>query len=124
MKALTKLIDKVETGIGKDLKKQFDTIILNHVTGNYGKDKAALKSFFNDMQKGGCISGMIGEFIYHNDCKNFYVKFIDELEEFKTEFEEQIGEPIKNRHNLPHYTFIVWLCFEEYCYQVYSGLFE
>ena len=76
------------------------------------------------MQKGGCISGMIGDFIYHADCKNFYVKFIDELEEFKTELEEQIGEPVKNRHDLPHYTFVVWLCFEEYCYKVYNGLFE
>ena len=101
MKKLTNLIDKVETGIDQDLKKEFDNIIIGYVTGNYGKDKNALKSFFEDMQKGGCISGMIGDFIYHADCKNFYVKFIDELEEFKTELEEQIGEPVKNQHDMP-----------------------
>lgn len=124
MKALTKLIDKVETGISQDLKTDFDKIIISHTTGNYGKDKAALKSFFEDMQKGGCISGMIGEFIYHADNKAFYIKHIEDLEEFKQELEDSIGEAVKNRHNLVHYTFIVWLCFEEYCYQVYNGIFE
>lgn len=124
MKAITKLIDKVETGISQDLKTDFDKIITSHTTGNYGKDKAALKSFFEDMQKGGCMSGMIGEFIYHADNKAFYIKHIEDLEDFKQELEDSIGEPIKNSHNLVHYTFVVWLCFEEYCYHVYNGIFE
>ena len=70
------------------------------------------------------MSGLISEFIYHADCKNFYVNHIDDLEEYKTDLEDSIGEPIKNRHNLPHYTFVVWLCFEEYCYQLYNAIFE
>ena len=124
MKALIKLIDKVETGISQDLKTDFDKIIISHTTGNYRKNKASLKSFFEDMQKGGCMSGMIGEFVYHADCKTFYIKHIEDLEDFKQELEDSIGEPIKNRHNLVHYTFVVWLCFEEYCYQVYNSIFE
>ena len=76
------------------------------------------------MQKGGCISGMISEFVYHADNKAFYIKHIEDLEDFKQELEDSIGEAVKNRHNLVHYTFIVWLCFEEYCYQVYNGIFE
>ena len=124
MKTLIKLIDKVETAISQDLKKDFDDIIVNHTIGNYGKNKEALKSFFEDMQKGGCMSGMISEFIYHADNKTFYIKHIEDLEEFKTELEDQLGEPIKNRHNLVHYTFVVWLCFEEYCYQIYNSIFE
>lgn len=124
MKTLIKLIEKAQIEIDQDLQNDFINIIISHTTGNYGKNKAALKSFFEDMQKGGCISGIIGEFIYHADCKNFYIKHIDALEDFNTELTEQIGEPIKNRHNLPHYTFIVWLVFEEYCYQVYNNLFE
>lgn len=124
MKTLIKLIEKAQIEIDQDLQNDFINIIISHTTGNYGKNKAALKSFFEDMQKGGCISGIIGEFICHADCKNFYIKHIDALEDFNTELTEQIGEPIKNRHNLPHYTFIVWLVFEEYCYQVYNNLFE
>lgn len=127
MKNLTKLIDKVETGIDQDLKKDFDTIIRSNVTSyvnNETKDKQALKSFFEDMQKGGCQSGFIGEFVYHNDCKDFYIKHIDALEDFKTELEDSIGEAIRNRQDLPHYTFMCWLVFEEYCYLVYNGIFE
>lgn len=123
MKAITKLIDKVETGIDQDLKKEFDAIILSNIS-NYGKDKEALKGFFNDLQNGGCQSGFINEFIYNDSCKEFYIKHIDSLEDFKTEMEEQIGESIKNRLELPHYTFMCWLCFEEYCYQVYNAIFE
>lgn len=83
-----------------------------------------LKGFLEDMQKGGCQSGMISEFIYHADCKAFYIAHLDDLEEFKTELDDSIGEPIQNRQNLPHYTFICWLVFEEYCYNLYSNLFE
>ena len=124
MKAITKLIDKVETGIDQDLKKEFDNIILSHTTGNYGKNKEALKNFFTDLQRGGVQSGCIGEFVYHNDCKDFYIKYIDALEDFKAELEEQLGEPIRNRQNLPHYTFMCWLVFEEYCFKVYDAIFE
>lgn len=104
--------------------KDFNNIILSHLD-NYGKkDKASLKSFFEDLQHGGCISGMIGEFVYHADCKDFYIKHIDDLEEFRTELEEDLGEPIPNRHNTKHYTFVVWLCFEEYCYKIYNQQFN
>lgn len=103
--------------------EDFKQIIIDKVEG-YGKDKKALKSFFEDMQKGGCISGMIGEFVYHADCKNFYIKHIDDLEELKSILEEEIGAQIPNRHNLPHYTFLVWLAFEEFCYEIYRNEFE
>lgn len=102
----------------------FNSIIESHAANYDGKAKEQLKRFFEDLQHGGCISGMIGKFIYHNDCKNFYVNHIDDLEEYKTDLEDSIGEPIKNRHNLPHYTFVCWLCFEEYCYQLYNAIFE
>lgn len=103
--------------------KDFNNIILSHL-GNYGKTKAGLKSFFEDLQHGGCISGMIGEFVYHSDCKEFYIKHIDDLEEFREELGAEIGEPIANRHNTKHYTFVVWLCFEEYCYNIYRNTFD
>ena len=82
-----------------------------------------LKGFLEDMQKGGCQSGMISDFIYHADCKNFYIAHLDDLEEFKSELVDNIGA-IENRQNLPHYTFICWLAFEEYCYNLYTNLFE
>jgi hypothetical protein len=108
----------------KTFSGEFNDIISSEITGYEGSTKQQLKSFFNDLQNGGCISGMIGEFIYNSDCKEFYIKHIDDLEEMKEEMEEGIGEPIANRHNLPHYTFLCWLCFEEYCYDLYRTIFE
>lgn len=102
----------------------FNSIISDEVDGYSGTTKERLQSFFNDMQRGGCQSGMIGEFIYHSDCKGFYIKHIDDLEDMKQELEDGLGEPIANRQSLPHYTFMCWLCFEEYCYDLYRTIFE
>ncbi len=120
------LTDNVQSNFINDMSflNDFNTIILDHATNYDGKAKEQLKSFFEDLQHGGCISGMIGEFIYHNDCKEFYIKHIDDLEEFKTDLEDRIGEAIKNRYELPHYTFVVWLCFEEFCNNIYNNMFE
>ena len=64
------------------------------------------------------------EFLCPADCKDFYIKNIDDLEEMKTDLEEQLGDTIQNRNSLPHYTFICWLCFEEYCYDLYRTIYE
>ena len=80
--------------------------------------------FFQDLQQGGCGSGMIGMFIYNTDCRNFYVKNIDSMEEFVEEFEDELGCPIKNENRLPHYTFICWLCYEELAYRIARELWD
>lgn len=107
-----------------EVAEKFNNIILNHLEGYDGTKKEKLKSFLEDMQKGGCQSGLIGEFTYNASCKEFYIKYIDDLEDIKAEFEEGLGEAIQNRQSLPHYTFMCWLCFEEYCYRIYSNTFE
>lgn len=99
----------------KDLEvaKAFNKIIESHTTDE------EFKGWVEDVTVGGCISGIVGEFIYHSDCKEFYIKHIDELEDMKKELEDEMG-PINNRHELPHYTFVVWLCFEEYCHDLFN----
>ncbi len=107
-----------------DVSGVFNEIIINKLGGYDGKGKDQLKSFFEDLRKGGCQSGLIPDFVYNTDCKEFYVKHLDELEGMKADLEENLGEPIVNNQQLPHYTFMCWLCFEEYCYDLYSTLFE
>jgi hypothetical protein len=107
-----------------EVSKDFNIIILNKIQGYDGKKKEQLKSFLEDIQQGGCISGMIGDFIYNSDCKDFYINHIDELEEMKQDFEDEIGGQIENKNKLPHYTFVVWLCFEEYCNNLYVENYE
>ena len=127
-------LEKKQTAIEKLLSQsnfkdnsfteEFNNIIINHIDGYDGKPKDRLKSFFDDLQRGGCMSGLIGEFIYNSDCKTFYIAHIDDLEDMKEELESQIGEPIANRHQSPHYVFMCHLCFEEYCYDLYRTIFE
>lgn len=74
--------------------------------------------FFQDLQQGGCGSGMIGMFIYNTDCKKFYIDHIDSMEDFVEELRDELGCPLKNEHKLPHYTFICWLCYEELAFRI------
>lgn len=83
-----------------------------------------LKSFLEELRYGGCISGMISEFIYNSDTKEFYINHLDDLESFLDDLEDGIGERIENKHELPRYTFLVWLAFEEFCYNLYNRIFE
>lgn len=69
--------------------------------------------FFRDLRYGGCASGMIEMFIYNTDCAKFYKKHFEDMEAFKEDLEEEMGDTIQNRDHLPHYTFLCWLCYEE-----------
>ena len=80
--------------------------------------------FFQDLQCGGCASGMIGMFIYHSDCKDFYINHIDSMEDFVEEFEDELGSPIKNEAKMPHYTFICWICYEELAFRIANELWD
>ena len=80
--------------------------------------------FFQDLQQGGCGSGMVGMFIYNTDCKRFYIDHIDSMEDFVEEFEDELGSPVKNEAKLPHYTFICWVCYEELAFRIANELWD
>lgn len=88
----------------------------------HAADHTTPLGFFHDLQNG-CVSGMIGMLIYNRDCKDIYIKHIDDMEDFKESLEDEMGESIKNRHHAPHYTFLCWLCYEEYGYMIGRNLF-
>jgi hypothetical protein len=52
------------------------------------------------------------------------VRHIDDMENFISDMEDEIGEPIANRYELPHYTFVCWVCYEELAYRIYTELYE
>lgn len=106
------------------VNKTFNKIIKQNITSYNGSKKEQLKSFLEDLQQEGCSSGMIGKFIYHHDCKKFYIRHLDDLENIKNELENSLGETITNRFQNPHWTFMCWLCFEEYCFDIYHNTFE
>ena len=107
-KQLEKLLSK-STYAELDVAQEFNNIIARQFKEYCGTTKDKLKSFFEDLQKGGCQSGMIAEFIYHTDCKSFYIANIEDLEGMKEDLEENYGEPIQNSFKTYHYTFVCWL---------------
>lgn len=111
--------------IGDDLIKQYDFAkeLFEDMASNCLNYTNPI-GFFEDLSRGGCSSGMIGMFIYHDSCKQFYINHIDSLEDFKEDLEDELGEPIKNTQGQPHYTFVDWLCYEELAFKIARELWE
>lgn len=101
-----------------DFAKEFLEDMASHMSN------VDFEMWLNDLLKHGCISGMVGILIYNSDCKEIYVRNIDSMESMKEDLEEEVGEMIPNRHGLPHYTFLCWLCYEELGRMVYDKIFE
>lgn len=120
MKAAKRMINEFNY-IKEELsfEDDFKAIILSRI-----EDYDSPQNFFEDLQQGGCLSGLISEFVYNSDCKDFYIKHIDDLEWMREDLEDSIGEAIKNRHKLPHYVFMCHLCLEEYACKMYNEIFE
>ena len=70
-----------------------------------------IKTFFDDLLRYGCASGMVSSLIYYADTHAFYERHYDEIEELREEIEESIGEPLKIKYDLKN--FFAWLAFEE-----------
>jgi hypothetical protein len=111
--------------VGKDYIKEYDFAneLLEDMAGNCF-NYANPAGFFQDLQYGGCASGMIGMFIYHSDCKDFYIDYIDSMEDFVEELEDELGSPIKNEEKMPYYTFICWVCYEELAVRIANELWD
>ena len=123
MKNINSLLAK-NTNQESTFKNDFNSIIrskVNDYDNCNGELKASLRLFLEDVISHGCVSGMIEDFIYHNDCKTFYIKHIDDLEDFIQDYQESTGANLKTTN--PRYTFVVWLCFEEYCYNLRNAVF-
>ena len=83
------------------------------------------EEFFEDLSYGGCASGMIGEFIYNSDCKDFYIKYMCDLDDYIENIEEEIGCRIYNKSNgIARYVLVCWVAFEEFCRILQYYLFE
>lgn len=119
---VTKMLKDVSNELDLDKYEFADEFLADmayHIT-NYDNPL----SFFQDLQHGGCASGMIGMVIYNSDCLTLYGKYANDMEEFREELEEEIGSPIKRDKALRHYVWICWLCYEELAYQIGRYLFE
>jgi hypothetical protein len=79
-------------------------------------DNEGIKSFFQDLMRGGCASGMISELIYYKDTHAFYNRYYDYIEDLRTQHEEDFGEPLTIKGDLKN--FLAWYGYEETAYKI------
>ena len=118
-RVLDSMMDKAFEKAGVDdysFSEELKAIYKRHV-----EDRTTVDEWFNDLAYGGCRSGMVGEFVYTDDCKKFYLKHIDDLEAYKSELEEELGEPIMDK-DLSHPELVTWLVVEEVARRVSDEL--
>ena len=116
---MDRMMDKAFEKAGVDdysFSEELKRIYRGHIESYPG-----VKDFFNDLAYGGCRSGMIGEFVWAEEIKEFYVKHIDDLESYKRDLEEDLGEPIMDK-DLSHPELVTWLVVEDVAHRVSDEL--
>ena len=111
------LLKAIENMRGKsNLRNDVLDIIINYIE-DYENFKD-VRSFIEDIRSYGCVNGMSGELIYYDDIKEFYIKNLDEIQDY---INELINQGIYSINEL-HYNEIVWMVFEsianEYFYLI------
>jgi len=106
MKNYKKQLKKIIETTSSDLTKY----VANYILENYSSNDE-IKCFFEDLNHGGCASGMVGDLIYYNDTEAFFIKFQDEIEELKEDLEDSMGEPLKIKGRITNW--LAWFGFEE-----------
>lgn len=79
-----------------ELKEIFQDHILGY---NRGED------FFDDLAHG-CASGILGEFIYCSDTKDFYLRHMDDIEDYINDLGQESGQPLSLDE--PRSNYAVW----------------
>ena len=79
-------------------------------------DSGDIKSFFEELLRYGCSSGMIGSLIYYADTHEFYDTYYSEIEDIRLQIETEMGEPLKIEGDLKNS--LAWTAFEWEAYNL------
>jgi len=93
------------------------------------------KVLLEDLQQGGCISGMVGPLVNCVDTIAFYEEHKEEINELLVQQEEDLGEPVLKILNgydktdplclqRQNQNLLTWYGFEEIANQVYAARYE
>ena len=99
---------------------------------NYYEDDEEINGYFEDLQRGGCQSGMVSELIYYKDTNDFFDEHEDEIEDLITSNMDMLGtetrplfieslngtaESITQEKNL-----LSWFAYEETAREIYEEI--
>lgn len=99
-------------------------------------DEDSIMTYMEDLQKHGCISGMIPELIYYDDTNEFYDTYKTDINDLLSNLTQGTGlsveELFKDQfdENDPliidcfNKNLMAWFGFEETSYQLYEQLYE
>ena len=92
------------------LKDDVIDIILNHID-----DYENPITFLEEVLQYGCVSGMIGELIYFEQTKCFFIKHMEEIFEIYNEVKDKLNSNFEvDANNLS------WLAFEYMVNEIYN----
>ena len=106
-KKMKSLLDCIENMKGEsNLRDDVLDIIINYIEDYESFED--VRSFIEDVRSYGCVNGMVGELIYYDDIKRFYINNLDEIQDY---INNLINEGIYSINEL-NYNEIVWATFE------------
>ena len=106
MESLMNVMESLKENESSNLRVEVLDILVNHIEDCESFEE--VRGFMEDLRSYGCSSGMIGELIYYEDTKKFFIDNIDEIQDYVNEL---IQEGIYSINELD-YNEISWLVFE------------
>lgn len=73
------------------------------------------ESFFNDLSEFGA-GDLLGDFVYYSQTKDFYLRYMDDIESFAKEIEEELGQPLSLDD--PRFHYLSRLVVEEVAHRI------
>ncbi|MGB5943288.1 MAG: hypothetical protein WBG71_10430 [Leeuwenhoekiella sp.] len=110
----------------QSIKEHLKSIISNEpntikaVVAQETLDYHCPSAFLEDVTQHGCVSGVVTSLIYYTDTHKFFDDHYEEINDLRTDFEEETGILLKIEGDLKNY--LAWFAFETVCYGLLSEL--
>lgn len=83
MESLMNVMESLKENESSNLRDEVLDILINHIEECENFEE--VRGFMEDLRCYGCTSGMIGELIYYEDTKKFFIENIDEIQDYVNE---------------------------------------
>lgn len=78
------------------------------------------KAFLEDVTQYGCASGVVSRLIYYSDTHQFFDDHYEEINELRSDFEDETSTTLKIDGDLKNY--LAWFAFESVCFKLLNEI--